>query len=70
MTVTIAYTMTPSAWPPCPDCGAAVDERCSDDCPRIAGQRGLTFDGTAVPVVRVETAPEKAPTWCEEMSDG
>lgn len=40
---------------PCPDCHAPADARCADDCPRIAGQTGMTFDGTQTPVVWVPT---------------
>lgn len=42
-----------TTWPPCPDCRADEDERCEDWCPRIAGQTGLTFDGTQTPVAWV-----------------
>lgn len=46
---------TDTTWPPCPDCGAPADERCADDCERIAGHVGITFDGTQRPVRWTQT---------------
>lgn len=32
-----------------------ADARCADDCPRVRGQVGLTFDGTRRPVRWTQT---------------
>lgn len=61
---------TDTTWPPCPDCGAEGDQRCADDCQRIAGHVGLTFNGRTSPVRRVQTEPTKAPRWFTEVCCG